>query len=92
MLGVRLLTSDFCHLLLLTEYPTGTNTDCVLVDISKFSDKLTRGVAASYKHITTSDVTTGIELAVQKVLEKAGLTERTEEILSLTIGTTVCHS
>lgn len=44
---------------------------------------------ASYKHTTTPDVTTGIELAVRKVLEKGGLTERLGEILSVTIGTTV---
>ena len=35
------------------------------------------------------DVTTGIELAVKKVLEHAGIDHGSDQILSLTIGTTV---
>lgn len=69
----------------------GTNTDSVLIDITKSNNSNTRGVVASYKHITTPDVTTGIETAVQKVLETAGIMNRLGDILSLTIGTTVCH-
>ncbi|KAF9553636.1 Hydantoinase/oxoprolinase [Agrocybe pediades] len=66
----------------------GTNTDAVVIDASKSNDKETRGVVASFKHATTSDVTTGIELAVKKVLEDAGIDPGYEGILSLTIGTT----
>ncbi|KAF5355124.1 hypothetical protein D9756_005712 [Leucocoprinus leucothites] len=66
----------------------GTNTDSVLIDITDSNDIGTRGVVASFKHTTTPDVTTGIEIAVQKVLEKAGLEQKTDGILSLTIGTT----
>ncbi|KXN82657.1 Hydantoin utilization protein A [Leucoagaricus sp. SymC.cos] len=68
----------------------GTNTDSVLIDITNANDVKTRGVVASFKHTTTPDVTTGIEIAVQRVLEKAGLSleQRTRDIWSLTIGTT----
>ncbi|KAF4620352.1 hypothetical protein D9613_001202 [Agrocybe pediades] len=66
----------------------GTNTDAVVIDASKSNDKETKGVVASFKHATTSDVTTGIELAVKKVLEDAGIDPGYEGILSLTIGTT----
>jgi N-methylhydantoinase A/oxoprolinase/acetone carboxylase beta subunit len=68
----------------------GTNTDSVLIDVTKSNDIEARGVVASFKHTTTPDVTTGIEIAVQNVLEEADLVERTTDILSLTIGTTVC--
>lgn len=51
---------------------------------------MTRGVVALYKHETTPDVTTGIELAVRRVLEDAAIDAGSEGILSLTIGTTVC--
>ncbi|KAJ3576514.1 hypothetical protein NP233_g376 [Leucocoprinus birnbaumii] len=66
----------------------GTNTDSVLIDVTSSNDAKTRGVVASFKHTTTPDVTNGIEIAVQKVIEKAGLQQRKGEILSLTIGTT----
>ncbi|KAF8806685.1 putative hydantoinase/oxoprolinase [Phlegmacium glaucopus] len=51
-------------------------------------DPITRGVIASFKHETTVDITTGIEFAVKNVLEHAGIGNRSDQILSLTIGTT----
>ncbi|KAF8161660.1 Hydantoinase/oxoprolinase-domain-containing protein [Crassisporium funariophilum] len=66
----------------------GTNTDAVIVDITNTNNPDTRGVVASFKHATTPDLTTGIELAVKKVLERAGIDPGTDSILSLTIGTT----
>ncbi|KAF8914962.1 DUF917-domain-containing protein [Mucidula mucida] len=66
----------------------GTNTDGVLIDLTKTSDPLTRGVVASFKHETTVDVTDGIESAVRRVLTDADVDPRDGKILSLTIGTT----
>ncbi|KAJ7746610.1 hydantoinase/oxoprolinase [Mycena metata] len=66
----------------------GTNTDGVIVDITKTSDPLTRGVVASFKHETTVNATDGIEAAVRKVLADAAVDPKSGEILSLTIGTT----
>ncbi|PPQ89891.1 hypothetical protein CVT25_004813 [Psilocybe cyanescens] len=66
----------------------GTNTDGVIIDIAKSNDSSSRGVIASFKHATTSDVTTGIELAVKKILEQSGIDPGSKNILSLTIGTT----
>jgi hypothetical protein len=70
----------------------GTNTDGVIIDITKTSDPLTRGVIASFKHETTINVTDGIEAAVRKVLADAGVDPKDGKILSLTIGTTVLVS
>ncbi|KAF8957579.1 DUF917-domain-containing protein [Flammula alnicola] len=67
---------------------SGTNTDGVIIDITKTNDPSTRGVVASFKHATTPDITTGIELAVKKVLEASGVDPGSERILGLTIGTT----
>ncbi|KAF8964871.1 Hydantoinase/oxoprolinase-domain-containing protein [Flammula alnicola] len=67
---------------------SGTNTDGVIIDITKSNDPSTRGVVASFKHATTPDITTGIELAVKKVLEASGVDPGSERILGLTIGTT----
>ena len=69
----------------------GTNTDSVIIDITRTRDPTTRGVIATFKHETTIDITTGIELAVKKVLEHAGINHGSDsdQILSLTIGTTV---
>ena len=69
----------------------GTNTDSVIVDITRTKDSTTRGVIATFKHETTVDITTGIELAVRKVLEHAGISHGSDsdQISSLTIGTTV---
>jgi N-methylhydantoinase A/oxoprolinase/acetone carboxylase beta subunit len=71
----------------------GTNTDSVIVDITRTNDPTTRGVIATFKHETTVDITTGIELAVKKVLEQAGISHGSDsdQILSLTVGTTVEH-
>ncbi|KII93913.1 hypothetical protein PLICRDRAFT_102080 [Plicaturopsis crispa FD-325 SS-3] len=61
----------------------GTNTDAVLLDLSPGPR---RGlVLASAKHLTTSDVTLGIQNAVQRVLEHA---QNTAHIQALSIGTT----
>jgi len=70
----------------------GTNTDGVIVDITRSGDPSTRGVIASFKNPTTPDVTTGIELAVKGVLEQSGIDPARHEILGLTIGTTVRRS
>jgi N-methylhydantoinase A/oxoprolinase/acetone carboxylase beta subunit len=70
-------------------FTVGTNTDSVIVDITRTKDPITRGVVATFKHETTVDITTGIELAVKKVLEDAGIDHGSDQILSLTIGTTV---
>jgi len=69
---------------------TGTNTDAVVIDTTKCDDKDSRGVISSFKHATTTDITTGIEFAVNKVLEQAQIDPGHKAILSLTIGTTVC--
>lgn len=67
----------------------GTNTDSVIIDVTRATDPSTRGVLASYKTETTSDVTSGIEAGIRKVLEAAGLNGAAPQLLSLTIGTTV---
>ena len=63
----------------------------MIVDITQTKDPTTRGVIATCKHETTADITTGIELAVKKVLEHVGISHGSDsdQILSLTIGTTV---
>ncbi|KAJ7722729.1 hydantoinase/oxoprolinase [Mycena maculata] len=66
----------------------GTNTDGVIIDITKTADPLTRGVIASSKHATTVNVTDGIEAAVKRIMSDAGVDPRGGEILSLSIGTT----
>ncbi|KAJ6612262.1 hydantoinase/oxoprolinase [Mycena sp. CBHHK59/15] len=66
----------------------GTNTDAVIIDITKTSDASTRGVVAFFKHETTPNVTDGIEAAVKKVMTDAGVDPQGGKILSLTIGTT----
>lgn len=66
----------------------GTNTDGVIVDLTKTHDPETRGIVASFKHKTTVDVTDGIEAAVRNVLTDANVDPRDGKVLSLTIGTT----
>ncbi|KAJ7739325.1 Hydantoinase/oxoprolinase [Mycena olivaceomarginata] len=66
----------------------GTNTDAAIIDITKTSNPTTRGVRASHKLKTTTNVTDGIEAAVRKVIADAGVDPQNGEILSLTIGTT----
>ncbi|KAJ7116355.1 hydantoinase/oxoprolinase [Mycena epipterygia] len=66
----------------------GTNTDAVIIDITKTSDPVKRGVVSSFKHETTVNVTDGIEAAVRNVMADAGVDPQGGEILSLAIGTT----
>lgn len=75
----------------LTLNVVGTNTDAVIINITKTSHPM-RGVVASFKHETTVNVTDGIEAAVRKVLADAAVDPLGGEILSLTIGTTVPSS
>ncbi|KAG1877100.1 hydantoinase [Suillus tomentosus] len=61
----------------------GTNTDAVLLDLSEGSR---RGqVLASAKHLTTPDVTLGIQNAIESVLTRA---QTKSNIQALCIGTT----
>ncbi|KAG2041137.1 hydantoinase [Suillus americanus] len=61
----------------------GTNTDAVLLDLSEGSR---RGqVLASAKHLTTADVTLGIQNAIESVLTQ---TQNKSNIQALCIGTT----
>lgn len=63
----------------------GTNTDVVLIDVTRQHDE-NRGVLAHVKTATTPDVTAGIETAVQNVLARTSIPP--EQIASVTIGTT----
>lgn len=77
-----------------THKKPGTNTDGVLIDITKTSDPLSRGVMAFCKHETTVDVTDGIETVVRNVLVDANVDPKDGRVLSLSVGTTVrspCH-
>lgn len=63
----------------------GTNTDAAILDITA-SNSPTRGVLASYKASTTSDITSGIESAIREVLTTSAIDQK--KVLSVTIGTT----
>ncbi|KAL6233634.1 hypothetical protein BDW75DRAFT_241860 [Aspergillus navahoensis] len=63
----------------------GTNTDAVVLDV-RAHDTPGRGVLASYKAPTTPDITSGIESAIDAVIEESRV-DRTQ-VLSVTIGTT----
>jgi N-methylhydantoinase A/oxoprolinase/acetone carboxylase beta subunit len=63
----------------------GTNTDAVVIDITA-SDHPGRGVLASYKTPTTTDITSGIEAAIAEVLKASGIDK--QRVLSVNIGTT----
>ncbi|KAH9896950.1 DUF917-domain-containing protein [Cubamyces lactineus] len=63
----------------------GTNTDGVLIDVSRLRDS-ERGVLAHHKSATTPDVSTGIENAVRRVLELAEVPP--SQVSSVSIGTT----
>ncbi|RPD65174.1 hydantoinase/oxoprolinase [Lentinus tigrinus ALCF2SS1-7] len=63
----------------------GTNTDGVLIDVSRVHEP-SRGVLAHYKAPTTPDVSTGIENAVREVLKLAAVPP--ENVASVSIGTT----
>jgi DUF917 family protein/N-methylhydantoinase A/oxoprolinase/acetone carboxylase beta subunit len=63
----------------------GTNSDAAIIDITAF-DSPHRGVLASHKAATTPDITSGIEKAIQSILDQSKVDKRS--ILSVTIGTT----
>ena len=63
----------------------GTNTDAVLMDICSVALP-SRGVLATCKTPTTSDVTSGIHQAVNTVLQKSNVDR--ENVLSMAVGTT----
>ncbi|KAK6813026.1 hypothetical protein RU639_010778 [Aspergillus parasiticus] len=63
----------------------GTNTDAAIIDILGI-DSPSRGVCASTKTPTTSDVTSGIYTAIQNVLEQSHVDR--QDVVSVAIGTT----
>ncbi|KZT59565.1 DUF917-domain-containing protein [Calocera cornea HHB12733] len=63
----------------------GTNTDGVLIDVTRTAEA-DRGILASFKSPTTPNVSEGIEAAVRTVMEEAKVDP--SQITSLTIGTT----
>ena len=63
----------------------GTNTDGVLIDVSRVHEP-SRGVLAQFKAPTTPDVSTGIENAVRQVLALAAVPPA--DVASVSIGTT----
>ncbi|KAE8331900.1 hypothetical protein BDV39DRAFT_167784 [Aspergillus sergii] len=63
----------------------GTNTDAAIIDILAI-DSPSRGVCASTKTPTTSDVTSGIYTAIQNVLEQSHVDR--QDVVSVAIGTT----
>ncbi|KAJ5758866.1 hypothetical protein N7520_006022 [Penicillium odoratum] len=63
----------------------GTNTDAAIIDITA-SETESRGVRASSKTATTTDVTSGIHRVIENVLEISSV--KRQDILSVAIGTT----
>ncbi|CUM68153.1 uncharacterized protein PRCAT00005870001 [Priceomyces carsonii] len=63
----------------------GTNTDSVLLDVSQINCD-NRGVLAWNKSSTTSDVSNGIETAIDKLFESGEFSKK--DVVSVTIGTT----
>ena len=63
----------------------GTNTDSALLDVTAV-ETLSRGVLASSKTSTTTDVTSGIRKAIEDVLATSKV--RKSDVLSVHIGTT----
>ncbi|KAJ5980235.1 hypothetical protein N7481_007533 [Penicillium waksmanii] len=63
----------------------GTNTDAAIVDIAATAS-VSRGVCASSKTPTTTDVTSGIYTAIEDVLSKSKVDRK--DVLSVAIGTT----
>jgi len=63
----------------------GTNTDSAILDITK-ADSPSRGILASHKTPTTTDVTSGIAKAVEGVLAESKVNKA--DVLSVNIGTT----
>ena len=64
---------------------SGTNTDGVLIDVTRLQEP-SRGVLAHYKAPTTTEVSKGIENAVREVLKIASVSP--SEVASVSIGTT----
>lgn len=63
----------------------GTNTDAALLDTRSLSSPW-RGILATCKAPTTSDVTTGIKQAVEGVLQKSNISRG--DVVSMAVGTT----
>lgn len=63
----------------------GTNTDAAIIDIAA-TDSASRGVCASSKTPTTTDVTSGIHTVIEDVLSKTAVNR--QDVLSVAIGTT----
>lgn len=63
----------------------GTNTDAAIIDITAV-DTPSRGVCASSKTPTTSDVTTGVYTIIENVLTETGIDRG--DVLSVAVGTT----
>ncbi|TFY55280.1 hypothetical protein EVJ58_g8349 [Rhodofomes roseus] len=63
----------------------GTNTDGVLIDLTRLHEP-NRGVLAHFKAPTTPDVSQGIEAAVREILKNADVAATS--VSSLSIGTT----
>lgn len=64
---------------------TGTNTDGVLIDVTRLNGP-GHGVLAHYKSPTTTEVSKGIENAIREVLKSAAVAS--SEVTSVSIGTT----
>ena len=63
----------------------GTNTDAAIINI-RATESPSRGVCASSKTPTTSDVTTGIYTVIKNVLAESRVDRK--DVLSVAIGTT----
>lgn len=63
----------------------GTNTDAALLDTRSVSSAW-RGILATCKAPTTSDVTTGIKRSVDGVLQKSNISR--DDVVSVAVGTT----
>lgn len=63
----------------------GTNTDGVLIDVTRLNGP-GHGVLAHYKSPTTTEVSKGIENAIREVLKSAAVAS--SEVTSVSIGTT----
>jgi len=66
-------------------FAIGTNTDGVVIDVSRLHEP-SRGVLACFKSPTTTNVSDGIEAAVREVLARADVPP--EKVSCLSIGTT----
>lgn len=64
----------------------GTNTDAALLDTRSVSSSESRGIVATSKAPTSSDVTTGIKKAVDDVMQTANISR--DDVVSMAVGTT----